>query len=192
MDMSNEQSFDLTGQLLIAMPDIGDPRFDHSVIFMCAHSEEGAMGLIINKPAPDVDFGNLLEQLDIEPAPTSIAPQIHFGGPVELGRGFILHSSDYDDDGTTLQVTPGIGMTATLDVLEDIAKGDGPKNAFLALGYAGWGPGQLEVEIQSNGWLTCDAGMDIVFHSAHEEKWTLAIEKLGINPLMLSATGGSA
>lgn len=182
----------LTGQLLIAMPDMGDPRFDRSVIYMCAHSDDGAMGLIVNKPTPDVRFSDLLEQLSIPEGDEASKIRVHYGGPVETGRGFVLHSGDYKSGAGTMEVTDRVGMTATLDILEDIASGSGPERSMLGLGYAGWGAGQLEGEIARNGWLVCDATDDILFGRAAEHKWTAALKVLGIDPLMLSASGGSA
>jgi len=182
----------LEGKLLIAMPSMGDMRFERSVIFLCAHSDEGAMGLIVNKPAPDLRFTDLLEQLDITPNDTAREIRVHFGGPVEHGRGFVLHSPDYATEETTLDVAGGFGMTATLDILEDISNGDGPDSCLLALGYAGWGPGQLEDEIQANGWLTCDASYDLVFSQGDHDKWRAALGSLGIAPSHLSSFGGSA
>ncbi|KAB7613959.1 YqgE/AlgH family protein [Amylibacter sp. SFDW26] len=182
----------LDGKLLIAMPGMGDARFEKSLIYMCAHSEDGAMGLIINKPASDLQFSDLLEQLDITPSQSFRPIEVHFGGPVEHGRGFVLHSKDYVAEESTLDVNDDFGMTATLDILEDISQGNGPDNCLLALGYAGWGPGQLEDEIRANGWLTCDADAKLVFSEDSETKWTAAIESMGIDPRMLSAEGGSA
>jgi len=182
----------LVGQLLIAMPGMGDPRFNHSVIYMCAHSDEGAMGLIINKPAMDMTFTNLLKQLEIVPASDARDIRVHFGGPVEHGRGFVLHSTDYAPNPSTLQVGGGIGMTATLDILEDIAQGHGPEASMLALGYSGWGPGQLENEIASNGWLTCDATPELVFEGPAETKWQAALKAMGVDALMLSSEAGRA
>lgn len=185
-------STDLKGKLLIAMPDMGDPRFDRSVIYMCAHSSDGAMGLIVNKPTPEVRFGDLLEQLSINEGDVATDIRIHYGGPVETGRGFVLHTSDYASGAGTVPVSDGISMTATLDILEDIATGKGPERSMLGLGYAGWGPGQLEGELVRNGWLVCNATEDILFGRAAEHKWTAALKVLGIDPLMLSASGGSA
>lgn len=182
----------LSGQFLIAMPGMGDPRFDRSVILMCAHSEDGAMGLIINKPAPDLRFSDLLEQLEIPAGRDTSAIRVHIGGPVEHGRGFVLHSSDYRSRESTLEVDETFGMTATLDILEDISQGHGPQSCLLALGYAGWGPGQLEEEIQRNGWLTCAASPEIVFNTDDDSKWSAALESMGISPSFLSADGGSA
>lgn len=183
----------LSGKLLIAMPGMGDPRFEHSVVFICAHSDDGAMGLIVNKPTPELKFSDLLAQLKIAPPPAeATAVAVHYGGPVEGGRGFVLHSSDYSGNESTLQVDGAFGMTATLDVLEDLSRGTGPDRCFLALGYAGWGPGQLEDELQRNGWLTCDAEPEIVFSPDPDRKWQMALASLGIDPMMLSATGGRA
>ncbi|MCP5089247.1 MAG: YqgE/AlgH family protein [Rhodobacteraceae bacterium] len=182
----------LDGKLLIAMPSMGDPRFEKSVIYLCAHSDDGAMGLIVNKPAADLKFVDLLKQLEIKADRPIEGVDVHYGGPVEYGRGFVLHSRDYASPDSTLEVNDEFGMTATLDILEDISHGDGPDSCLLALGYAGWGPGQLEDEIRANGWLTCDADQALVFSENHENKWQAALEVLGIDPRMLSAAGGSA
>ena len=186
------QSSDLSGKLLIAMPGMGDPRFEKSVIFMCAHSDEGAMGLIINKPAPEVKLDELLKQMGIEQADTAASIMVHFGGPVEHGRGFVLHSAEYEATEATLKVDETFALSATLDVLEDIATGGGPDQSFLALGYAGWAPGQLEAELQENGWLTTDSSAELVFGTGSVDKWATAIRSMGIDPLMLSAEGGRA
>lgn len=183
-------SIDLTGKLLIAMPGMGDPQFAHSVVLICAHSADGAMGLIINKPVPELEFSTLLDQLGIPSGQGGCA--IHFGGPVEHGRGFVLHSSDYRAEVGTLQIDDKFGMTATLDILRDIAGAAGPKQAFLALGYAGWGPDQLEEEIRQNGWLTCEADPDLVFATGNALKWGAALKGLGVDPLTLSAQAGHA
>ncbi|MEM7439208.1 MAG: YqgE/AlgH family protein [Pseudomonadota bacterium] len=181
----------LDGKLLIAMPAMGDPRFAHSVVYMCAHSSEGAMGLIVNKPAPDLNFTELLAQLDITAERPIVGVDVHYGGPVEHGRGFVLHTRDYSAGESTLTVDDEFGMTATLDILEDISLGVGPRDCLLALGYAGWGPGQLEGEIRENGWLICDADPSLVFDTDHSDKWKQAMARIGIDPRMLS-TGGSA
>lgn len=187
-----EDNVNLSGKLLIAMPGMGDPRFEKSVVYMCAHSDDGAMGLIINKPTPEVKFDKLLKQLLIEGDLVSKDQQIYFGGPVEIGRGFVLHSSEYNLQDVTMQVDETFGMTATKDVLTDMANGSGPKSALLALGYAGWGAGQLESELQQNGWLSCDADADVVFKVPDKEKWAAALKLLGVDALMLSATAGRA
>ena len=178
--------------MLIAMPGMQDPRFDRAVIYLCAHAEDGTMGLIVNKPATEVRFADLLDQLDIPRGDGTKDIRVHYGGPVETGRGFVLHTDDYASDAGTMRVDDGIAMTATLDVLTDIADGGGPDRSMLALGYAGWGPGQLEDEIADNGWLMADARADILFGRASEYKWTAALKVLGIDPLGLSATGGRA
>ncbi|MAQ84426.1 YqgE/AlgH family protein [Psychromarinibacter halotolerans] len=183
---------DLGGKLLIAMPGMGDPRFEKSVVFMCAHSDDGSMGLIVNKPAPGVAMDDLLEQLDIPRGAASEGVGVYFGGPVEHGRGFVLHSGDYATESSTLHVDDRFGMTATLDILQDMASGGGPQKRILALGYSGWGPGQLEDEIQQNGWLTCDATPEIVFAADNDGKWAAALASLGIDPLSLSAEAGHA
>ena len=190
--MADLEPEDLTGQMLIAMPGMGDPRFALSVVYMCAHSHDGAMGLIVNKPTPEVRFSDLLDQLGIDAGDKSRDIRIHFGGPVENARGFVLHSTDFCNDETTLKVNDDIALTATLDVLELLAKGEGPASSILALGYSGWGPGQLEGEIAENGWLTCPARSDLIFGRANEHKWAAALKSIGIDPLMLSSEGGRA
>lgn len=190
--MSDDSAPQLDGKLLIAMPGMGDPRFEKAVIFMCAHSEDGALGLIVNKPAPELRFSSLLEQLEIDVGSPRRDIRVHFGGPVEHGRGFVLHSADYQSEASTLRVNEGFGMTATLDVLEELARGSGPSSALLALGYSGWGPGQLESEILSNGWLTCDAEPEIVFGEDDGTKWTAALKSMGVDALMLSSEAGRA
>ncbi|SFR14950.1 YqgE/AlgH family protein [Poseidonocella sedimentorum] len=185
-----ESELDLTGHLLIAMPGMSDPRFQSSVVFLCAHSPEGAMGLIVNKPA-DVRFAELLDQLEIE-GPANRKLPVHFGGPVEHARGFVLHSDDYISNISTLEMGQGFGMTATLDILEDIAHDRGPKQQIMALGYAGWGPGQLESEITQNGWLTCPAERELVFDLPDTAKWDAALKSLGVDALALSGTAGHA
>ncbi|MCV2867178.1 YqgE/AlgH family protein [Defluviimonas sp. WL0002] len=182
----------LSGKMLIAMPGMGDPRFDRSVVFMCAHSGEGAMGLIVNKPARDLRFADLLQQLDIPMSSQSRDIRVHFGGPVENSRGFVLHSDDYRSDTATLNVDDRFGMTATLDILEAFAKGEGPRQSILAFGYSGWGPGQLEDEILQNGWLTCEATPELLFSDDNSTKWETALRSLGIDPLLLSAAAGHA
>lgn len=182
----------LDGQLLVAMPGMGDPRFSRTVIFMCVHSEKGAMGLIINRPANDLSIADLMEQLEIKGSPHVPDCKVHFGGPVENVRGFVLHSADYGDAASTMKVSDKFGMTASLDILKDIAEGHGPAEAILALGYSGWGPGQLESEIKANGWLTCAANSEIVFAKKDDDKWTAALKSIGIDPRLLSAEGGRA
>ena len=183
---------DLGGKLMVAMPGMGDPRFDRSVILICAHSDEGAMGLIVNKPVPDLSFSGMLDQLNIPRGENGRDIRVHFGGPVERGRGFLLHSPEYTDSPTTLQIAGGYGMTATLDVLVALAQGGGPVRALLALGYAGWGPGQLEAEILRNDWLTADAADEVIFAGEDSGKWRAALRQLGIDPLSLSPTAGRA
>ena len=189
----------LDGQLLIAMPVMGDPRFERSVIYLCAHSPEGAMGIIVNRPAGSIDFPELLVQLDIIQEADQIklpenaeSMKVLKGGPVDTGRGFVLHSSDFYIENATLRIDDGICLTATVDILKAIAKGSGPKHAILALGYAGWAPGQLENEIQGNGWLHCDADQDLIFGGDVEEKYARALRKIGIDPGMLSNEAGHA
>ncbi|MEM9429804.1 MAG: YqgE/AlgH family protein [Pseudomonadota bacterium] len=190
--MPGEEPEFLNGKLLIAMPSMGDPRFHRSVILMCAHSRDGAMGLMVNKPAPDLRFADLLDQLRIDRSRRARETEIYFGGPVENGRGFVLHTRDYSVPESTMPVSDTFGMTATLDVLRDLADGSGPREALLALGYAGWGPGQLEGELQANGWLTCDADEAIIFEVSSGKRWAEALKRIGIDPRLLSADGGRA
>lgn len=182
----------LTGRMLIAMPGMGDPRFEKSVVLMCDHSDEGAMGLIVNKPNPEIDLPALLDQLSIEIKQDLRDEMAYYGGPVELGRGFVLHSPDYASAVATLEVREDIHMTGTLDVLEDIGRGQGPHRWLLMLGYAGWGAGQLEGEIAHNGWLVCDASARLVFDLPDVAKWQAALESIGVAALALSSEGGRA
>lgn len=174
------------------MPGMGDPRFEKSVVLMCDHSDEGAMGLIVNKPNTEIDLPALLEQLSIEIKRDLSNEMAYYGGPVELGRGFVLHSPDYASAVATLEVQEDIHMTGTLDVLEDIGRGEGPRRWLLMLGYAGWGAGQLEGEIAQNGWLVCDASARLVFDLPDAEKWQAALESIGVAALVLSSEGGRA
>jgi putative transcriptional regulator len=182
----------LEGRLLVAMPGMGDPRFAQSLIYLCAHSDEGAMGLIINKKADDLSFPELLKQLNIEPGDSANAISVHVGGPVEMGRGFVLHSKDFRVEDATTEVEGGICLTATIDILRAMATGTGPRRSLIALGYAGWAPGQLEGEIQQNGWLFCPADEDLVFGEDDDEKWVRAMKKIGVDPAKLSGAGGHA
>lgn len=195
---SEEEGY-LDGQLLIAMPAMGDPRFSRSVIYVCAHSSEGAMGIIINQRAPNISFTELLEQLNIVPSEDRIslpsglsAMAVHLGGPVETGRGFVLHSADYFKSESTLPIDESVCLTATIDILRDIAKGSGPDKALLALGYAGWAPGQLENEIQANGWLNCPANPELIFDPEVDLKYSRALSSLGIDPIRLVNDSGHA
>jgi putative transcriptional regulator len=185
----------LAGQILIAMPSMADPRFERSVVLICAHSDEGAMGLIVNKPLDDLSFAGLLDHLGIPVGPAGRDIRVHFGGPVERGRGFVLHSADWAErrtDGATMTVPGGLEMTATLDILEALARGHGPGKALLALGYSGWGPGQIEAEIARNDWLTGPAPAGVVFDGEDGTKWTAALKGMGIDPLTLSSAAGRA
>ncbi|WP_150526177.1 YqgE/AlgH family protein [Roseibium sediminis] len=189
----------LEGQILIAMPNMDDGRFDHSVIYMCSHSEQGAMGLVLNQVARHLSFEDLLMQLDIVNDDSAIllpksirGMNVYKGGPVEVERGFVLHSDDYVIDRSTLPIDNGICLTATLEILKAMADGRGPTRALLALGYAGWAPGQLETEIQENGWLTGPADPNLIFDPESERKWQRAMESIGIDPAMLSGEAGHA
>ena len=182
----------LAGQLLVAMPQMLDQRFARSVIYLCAHSEDaGAMGLVINKLLNSLTMGELFAQLDISPSRIVDSRPVHFGGPVEAGRGFVLHTSDYSED-ATLVVDDNMAVTATLEILRAIGKGQGPRHSLFALGYAGWAPGQLDAEIQANGWLSVAADDDIVFDPDQDGKWRRALAKLGIDLSMLSTDAGHA
>ena len=189
----------LDGQMLIAMPSMGDDRFARSVIYVCAHSTEGAMGIIVNQPAAHISFPDLLVQLDVIPAADLIqlpsragGVKVLKGGPVDTQRGFVLHSSDFFIENSTLPIDEGVCLTATLDILKAIARGDGPRSAILALGYAGWAPGQLENEIQHNGWLHCAADSELIFGQDTGGKYEKALKKIGIDLGMLSSEAGHA
>jgi len=188
----------LDGQLLVAMPGMTDPRFERAVICICAHSDEGAMGIRINQAVPQVTFGDILERLDIvgegqgNLSPRSDAILVHNGGPVESGRGFVLHSADYVNGRSTLLIDENLCLTATMEILRAIVAGEGPRQALLALGYAGWGPGQLESEIQQNGWLLCPAPAELVFDTRIDGKYERALAQIGVDPAMLSADAGHA
>ncbi|MEM7619056.1 MAG: YqgE/AlgH family protein [Pseudomonadota bacterium] len=201
LEPSEEGNY-LEGQLLIAMPGMADKRFNKAVIYMCAHSADGAMGLIINKQASNISFSELLEQLSILPQPKdnnqiylpSVVQDmaVHKGGPVETGRGFVLHSCDYHAKEATLSIDDAVSLTATIDILRAIATGNGPDRALLALGYAGWRPGQLEIELKANGWLNCPADPNIVFGHKTEEKYNQALAQMGIDPTFLVNDVGHA
>ena len=180
----------LAGQLLVAMPNMRDPRFERTVIYLCVHNAEGAMGLVINKPVGSLTFPQLLRQLGI-PKESVADRRVHFGGPVEMGRGFVLHTDEYEQE-STVKVRPGYAVTATIDILKAISEGGGPEKALLALGYAGWAPGQLDGEIQANGWLHAPADFGIVFDDELDTKWTRAIGKIGIDLALLSGEAGHA
>src|SRR3954451_16505979 len=197
-DNSSQAGY-LDGQLLIAMPVMGDPRFERSVIYLCAHSSEGAMGIMVNRPAGSIDFTELLVQVQIIKKTDQVklpenaeSMKVMKGGPVETGRGFVLHSSDFFIQDATLRIGEGICLTGTVDLLKSIARGAGPKHAFLALGSAGWAPGQLETEIQDNGWLHCDADAELIFGDDVDDKYDRALRKIGIDPGMLSNEAGHA
>jgi putative transcriptional regulator len=194
-----DQTGYLDGKMLVAMPLMNDERFARSVIYVCAHSAEGAMGIIVNHRAGSIDFPQLLMQLDIIKKEDSILlgdraerMSILKGGPVETGRGFVLHSSDFVIEDATLPIDDGVCLTATVDILKAIVRGEGPRHAILALGYAGWAPGQLESEIQENGWLHCPADPELIFGGNVEDKYNRALRKIGVDPAMLSAEAGHA
>ncbi len=189
----------LDGQMLIAMPSMRDERFVGTVIYVCAHSSDGAMGIIVNQLAGDIDFPELLVKLDIIPAEDRIqlpadahSVRVLRGGPVETQRGFVLHSPDYFMENSTLPIDEGVCLTATLDILKAIAQGSGPRKAVLALGYAGWAPGQLESEMQHNGWLHCAPDRELIFGTDMQNKYNRALQKIGVIPGMLSNDVGHA
>ena len=198
--VNNAPSY-LEGHLLVAMPLMSDPRFARSVIYMCAHSEEGAMGLIINQPSEQISFPDLLDRLEIAPTGIPARPldldkppylPIHVGGPVETGRGFVLHSPDYFAEDSTMPIDGDFCLTATVEILRAIATHEGPRHAILALGYAGWSPGQLEQEIHANGWLHCPADADLIFETDARLMYEGALAKIGIDPSHLVADAGHA
>lgn len=173
------------------MPGMGDPRFERSVIYLCSHSEDGAMGLVINEAVDNLSFDQLLDQLDIDVDGAIEDIAIHAGGPVETGRGFVLHSADFVQE-STLIVSETIALTATVDILRAMAEGGGPRHQLLALGYAGWATGQLEAEIQANAWLNAPADDEVIFNTLIEDKWPRAMAMLGIDISMLSSEAGHA
>jgi len=181
----------LTGQLLIAMPGMEDPRFAQSVVFLCAHTPEGAMGLVLNHPLAAPSFEDLLKQLDIKPVPPARSIRLCHGGPVENARGFVLHTADWTGEGS-LRVDDALALTASLDILKVIAEGGGPRESLLALGYAGWSPGQLDEEMRKNAWLTAPADAALLFDDQHETKWRRALAKLHIDQAHLAGTAGHA
>jgi putative transcriptional regulator len=191
MDKTETDSGYLTGQLLVAMPSMRDPRFTRSVIYICAHNADGAMGLVVNRLVGSITFPDLLEQLGITADDNSGAIRVHFGGPVEAERGFVLHSTDYVQSGT-MKVDEEVALTGTIDILRDMAGGQGPRRSLLALGYAGWGPGQLDSEIQANGWLSVPADEGLVFDAGLDDKWERALGKIGIDFSKLSGDAGHA
>jgi putative transcriptional regulator len=191
MKMEDQPAGYLNGQLLIAMPHLNDPRFQRTVIYLCVHNPDGAMGLVLNRSFGQISFRELLSQLGIPEAPQPVERRVHFGGPVESGRGFVLHSAEYVR-AETLVIGGGVALTSTLDILKAIAAGYGPRHSLLALGHAGWGPGQLDAEIQANGWLTSPADPAILFEESLEMKWEKALARLGVKPHMLSDAAGHA
>lgn len=180
-----------SGQCLVAMPGMMDERFNQSVIYVCAHTKEGAMGLTINRPIKEITFSNLLIQLNIEPTTLTTQPPILAGGPVDVIRGFVLHSPEYNSE-ATLPMGDYASLTVTTEVIRDISKGIGPKNFLITLGYAAWEPGQLEEEIKENSWLPVEASSDLIFTEEPHRKWHIALKKLGIDPAMLSTQQGEA
>lgn len=183
----------LTGRLLVAMPGIGDPRFEHAVILICAHGPDHAMGLRIDRPAPGVDLKTVLEKLDAPAPEDSIGRVVLIGGPVERERGFVLHTDDWSTGDDTLPFGDGLAMTGTREALAAMTDAvSGPRRSALLLGYAGWGEGQLEDELAENVWLTADADLDLIFDGDHESKWARALARMGVDAGRLSSQGGRA
>ena len=183
----------LAGKLIIAMPTMADPRFKRSVVCICAHNEDGAIGIIINKIIESLSFSKIIKQLKLKKNMTKNDHKnhIYFGGPVETERGFILHSADYSSENSTF-INSEISMTASTEILQALIDGNGPDKSIVALGYAGWGPGQLDTEIQSNAWLSVESDLELVFSAKTAEKWDMALEKIGVNPALLSTESGRA
>ena len=182
----------LTGKLLIASPLIGDPRFDHAVVYMCAHGPDHAMGIILNKPMGALRLPALFEQLEVKSEIEVPDAAVLDGGPVDRDRGFVLHTSDIELGPATMEIAPDIGLTATREILEAMASHAAPRRALLALGYAGWGEGQLEDEIGANAWLVADPDEALLFDADYERKWERALKKLGVTPEFLTASSGHA
>jgi putative transcriptional regulator len=184
----------LTGQMLIAMPGLAGSTFARSVIYLCAHTPDGAMGIVLNQPLAAPSFEDLLNTLGIQPLPPARTIRLHSGGPVDNGRGFVLHTTDWKGEGS-LVVDDRVALTASLDVLKAIAEGGGPEQGLLALGYSGWGPGQLDQEMQQNSWLCAPVtpeDLGLLFDSDHTSKWTRALARLGVDPTLLSGAAGRA
>lgn len=181
----------LTGKMVVAMPNMKDPRFENTVIFICGHDQSGAMGLVINKLVENITLNSLLEQLQIEIEEVIEDKPIYYGGPVEMGRGFVLHSAEYTHD-SSVKIGDDLMLTATIEILRDIARSKGPEKCLLALGYAGWSPGQLEQEIQSNCWLEVEADNQVLFETPLDQRWKKTLLNLGIDPAMLSVEAGHA
>jgi putative transcriptional regulator len=192
--MSDSEEPFLTGRMLVAMPGIGDPRFERAVIFLCAHNAEHAMGLAVNRPVEGLSVGSVLKRLKIGGSSIELPEDlVLMGGPVERDRGFVLHTDDYASPASSMPVVPGISLTATPDVLEAMAGHNSrPRRSLLALGYAGWGPGQLEQELLGSTWLTCDADEALIFDDDHASKWRRALAKIGVTPEQLSGLSGRA
>ena len=191
MDQTYSTSGYLTGQLLIAMPTMQDPRFEKSAIYMCIHNADGAMGLIVNRALESLTFRDLLLQLELDVDEPAADIPVQYGGPVETSRGFVLHTLEYEQDGTII-IDQKVGLTATVEVLQDIAIGRGPSQAILALGYAGWGAGQLDSEIHQNAWLNVPADDGLMFDEDIDSRWERAIGKIGVNVSLLSGDHGHA
>jgi putative transcriptional regulator len=190
-ESADQAEMSLAGQVLIAMPAMADPRFSQTVIYVCAHTSDGAMGIVINHPLNTPSFEDLLRQLKVDPVPPARQIRLCNGGPIDNARGFVLHTIDWTDT-ASLRVDDTLALTASLDILKAIANGGGPRHSLLALGYAGWGPGQLDLEMQNNVWLSAPADLDVIFDSDHNTKWQRALAKLHIDPLLLSSSSGRA
>ena len=197
MSQSDEQPSDgggfLAGRLLVAMPGIGDPRFEHAVILICLHNEEHAMGVRVNRPVDGMTVAGVLNRLGVKGEARNPTQEVLNGGPVERERGYVLHTDDYGVEGSTMPVTDGVSLTATLEVLEALTEpSSSPARSVLALGYAGWSAGQLELELRENVWLACEAEPDLVFDENHDAKWQRALARMGVSAATLSSQSGRA
>lgn len=197
MSLTSEQAPEgggfLTGRLLVAMPGIGDPRFEHAVILICLHNEEHAMGVRVNLPVDGMSVAGVLSRLGVQGQARNPLQDVLNGGPVERERGYVLHTDDYGVEGSTMPVAEGISLTATLEILEALTEPNtSPTRSVLALGYAGWSAGQLEMELRENVWLTCDAEPDLVFDENHDAKWQRALAHMGVSAATLSNQTGRA
>lgn len=191
MKVGKSYRHSLAGQLLVAMPNMGDPRFERTVIYMCLHSHDGAMGIVVNKPNESMSFVELLAQLNIETTEPARTTRVYAGGPVDVSKGFVLHSDEFDEEGT-IKLRSGLALTTTVNILKALATGTGPRNALLALGYAGWGEGQLEREVAENTWLTVECDTSLVFCENPDVAWERAFAKIRANPWMVSGVAGHA
>lgn len=187
----SEPVVDLAGKFLVAMPGMGDDRFDRALIYLCDYSKDGAMGLIVNKPVEDPNFDQLCDHLLVSRT-REVSVDVVYGGPVERKRGFVLHSTDYQPDDAGRVLGRNLAMSTTLSVIEDLAAGKGPEHAMVAMGFAGWSAGQLDREIASNAWMICDGDLDLIFSRDFDDKWSTALTRAGVDPRLLGPVMGHA